>query len=202
MKAVGHPGPPLCIPSLSTISGIQSSSQTGVRDVLETCTREPLEDRKRGFAWRPGGPLIGFQRGIDIYDPEQLPKQVLLSSRVYTRHHWSFPNLIDPKTFTEKQLLFKFFAPIPTNPTPSDKLRSCAYAPLEIRKKTALPKRLWISDKAELPDNETLAPGSYYLKPNHGSGTNCRVSFPLCREEPRPFNGQINNPQDQHTITA
>ncbi|MCX7289429.1 MAG: ATP-grasp fold amidoligase family protein, partial [Rhodobacterales bacterium] len=74
--------------------------------------------------------------------------------------------------------VFKFFGPI-TNATPSDKLRSAAYTPLDVRHLVHLPKRCFISSTASLPDDGEIAPGSYFFKSNHGSGTNQRVTFPM-----------------------
>ncbi|WP_165375363.1 hypothetical protein [Roseovarius nitratireducens] len=42
---------------------------------------------------------------------------------IYRKNHGDWPDLIDPQTFTNKQLLFKFFGLIP-RVTPSDKLRA------------------------------------------------------------------------------
>lgn len=129
-------------------------------------------------------PPEGFLRGIDIVFMI-LPEQLAKSCRAYMDwHNDRIPDLIAPKTFTEKQVLFKFFAPIPLL-SPSDKLRSPAYVPELVRPLVRIPKRIWVSDKAELPANKDIPPGSYYLKSNHSSGTNRRVAFPLTEQERR-----------------
>lgn len=121
-------------------------------------------------------PPPGFQRGIDVIG-ESLPVALAQSIRKYLRFHRRLPNLIAPTTFTEKQVLFKFFGPIP-KPSPSDKLRSAGYLPRELREKVTIPQRPWISDQPGLPADDVLPDGVYYFKSNHSSGTNMPVALP------------------------
>lgn len=122
-------------------------------------------------------PPMGTRRGIDVLG-EAFDETFAISFNKYRLHHQKRPNLFNPKTFTEKQVLFKFFGPIP-DATPSDKLRSPAYAPLDVRHLVKLPKRLFIYDTPRLPADDEIKPGSYFFKSNHGSGTNLRVRFPM-----------------------
>ncbi len=61
-------------------------------------------------------------------------------------------------------------------------MRSCAYLPVELRHLIHLPERFAITDRARVPGNDEVAPGSYYFKSNHSSRTNARVSYPLTDE--------------------
>lgn len=123
-------------------------------------------------------PPNGFLRGIDVLGQE-LPKRIAGSCNAYRARHGRTPELIAPKTFTEKQVLFKFYAPVPISPPPSDKLRNGVYIPEGTREKVTIPRRFCISDKPELPQNGDIGPGTYFFKSNHGSATNCRVTFPM-----------------------
>lgn len=141
--------------------------------------RATTEIYQRGLHGVRLAPPDGFLRGIDAIESELFRARLAKSARAYYRHHGHAPDLIAPATFTEKQVLFKFFAPVPLVPSPSDKLRSCGYAPREVRDKFSIPRRFGISASAKLPPNDALAPGTYYFKSNHGSGTNMRVTYPL-----------------------
>ena len=118
------------------------------------------------------------KRGLEVIG-RRFDAHVERSCRIYNRRHQRQPNLVQPVTFTEKQVAFKFFGPIPTAPSPSDKLRSCAYLPPELRNLIRLPRRFAISDRARVPDNDEVGAGTYYFKSNHSSGTNRRVNYPL-----------------------
>ncbi len=118
-----------------------------------------------------------FQRGVDVLGENLFPSMVR-SVKAYQRNHGQFPDLITPETFTEKQVLFKFFGLVPT-PSPSDKLRSVGYVPPALRGSFEVPKRIWVSDKPQLPKNGDVADGTYYFKSNHGSATNKPISYPI-----------------------
>lgn len=119
----------------------------------------------------------GFLRGMDVLGEDLVPGMIR-SARVYSRHHDHLPNLIDPTTFTEKQVLFKFFGLIPTQ-SPSDKLRSIGFLPKSLRDDVKVPEKIWISDKPQLPGNDEIPPGDYYFKSNHSSGTHLPITFPV-----------------------
>ncbi len=121
--------------------------------------------------------LPGFRRGVDVYG-EIAKRKLVKACRLYSRAHGHAPNLIDPCTFTEKQVLFKFFGLVP-DLTPSDKLRSASYLPVSHRHLIEVPRRIWVSEDPALPANDAIPAGSYFLKSNHGSGTNLPVRFPL-----------------------
>ncbi len=134
--------------------------------------------RENGLHGTDLAPPPGFQRGIDVIGEDALQDAIARSAKRYRRFHKRLPNLVCPKTFTEKQVLFKFFAPIPLN-SPSDKLRSAGYLPRELRKHVKIPKRFWVSDRAGLPENDALPDGRYFFKSNHSSGTNLPLDWPI-----------------------
>lgn len=137
-----------------------------------------IEDRGlHGVAAKAPAP---FERGIDAL--ENWREKLRRSCKVFAHYHGFEPNLIEPKGFTEKQVLFKFFGLVPTDPVPSDKLMASCFVPESHRGLITLPDRYWISDSPEVPADDALPHGSYYFKSNHGWATHRPVSFPL---EPR-----------------
>jgi hypothetical protein len=154
-------------------------------------TAQLAQIRAEGLHGTPLPPPPLTRRGVDVLGPG-FDHLVQKSARIYRKMHSRLPDLIAPKTFTEKQLLFKFFGPIPM-PSPSDKLRSCAYLPPELRSLVKLPSRYSITDRARVPTNEEVAPGSYFFKSNHSSRTNTRVHFPINAERRAELQALANN---------
>ena len=118
-----------------------------------------------------------YLRGIEMLE-EELGPGLVRSVEIYHKNHGCWPDLIDPQTFTNKQLLFKFFGLVP-RVTPSDKLRAHDWLPPGLRGEIHRPRILWRGTTPDLPGNGEIAPGTYWLKSNHGSGTNLPVTFPL-----------------------
>lgn len=137
------------------------------------------DDQLHGIA--ETAPPRGYLRGIEVLGEDFLPA-LRRSCRIYRNNHGVLPNLLAPSTFTEKQLLFKFFAPIPIVAT-SDKFGSRAYAEDLAEDSLSIPKVLWKSKAPVLPGNDEIPPGRYWFKSNHGSGTNMPVTFPISQEE-------------------
>ena len=127
-------------------------------------------------------PPSGFLRGIDVLG-EPLFNQIVLSCRQYCKTHDRLPDLVSPRTFTEKQLLFKFFGPVAQQYCPSDKLRSVAFALRSVCGLFQIPNRPFIMDAPTLPDNGAVPPGPWFFKSNHGSGTNQRIFYPLSSDD-------------------
>jgi len=119
----------------------------------------------------------GYLRGLEMLGGE-VASGLTRSVGIYRKNHGVWPDLIDPQTFTNKQLLFKFFGLIP-RVSPSDKLRSHDWLPQSLRGEVRRPRILWRGKRPDLPGNDEIAPGTYWLKCNHGSGTNLPVTFPL-----------------------
>jgi len=126
-------------------------------------------------------PPTGFLRGCDVlgYDFQPVLRR---SCSVYRDFHGRLPNLIAPSSFAEKQLLFKFFAPLPLLAA-SDKLGSRRYANDISSERLTIPKVIWSSDGTTLPDNADIPPGRHWFKSNYGSGTNMPVDFPLSDDD-------------------
>jgi hypothetical protein len=122
-----------------------------------------------------------YLRGVEMLGEEFAPGLVR-AVEIYHKNHECWPDLIDPQTFGNKQLLFKFFGLVPCV-TPSDKLRAHDWLSPRLRAQIRRPAILWSSAHAEVPLNDEVAPGTYWLKCNHGSGTNLPVTFPLGTEE-------------------
>lgn len=136
-------------------------------------------------------PPRGYLRGLDVLDSDFVPA-LRRSCNAFIRNHSILPNLLNPSTFTEKQLLFKFFAPIPIVST-SDKLGSRVYAEKIADDDLLVPKVIWKSKAPELPQNDEVPPGRYWFKSNHGSGTNMPVTFPLPQQERAKFEQKAEN---------
>jgi hypothetical protein len=118
-----------------------------------------------------------YLRGVEMLG-DDFASGLVRSVEIYRRNHAAWPDLIDPQTFTGKQLLFKFFGLIP-RVTPSDKLRAHDWLPPRLHGQVRRPRILWRGCTPDLPGNDEIAPGTCWLKCNHGSGTNLPVTFPL-----------------------
>lgn len=118
-----------------------------------------------------------YLRGVETLGEDFAPGLVR-SVEIYRKNHERWPDLIDPQTFTNKQLLFKFFGLVP-RVTPSDKLRAHDWLSRGRHDEIRRPRILWRGTTPDLPGNDEIEPGTYWLKCNHGSGTNLPVTFPL-----------------------
>lgn len=123
-------------------------------------------------------PPRGFLRGVDVLGND-FERAMNRSVAIFYRNHRYLPNLLNPSTFTEKQLLFKFFGPIPIH-SPSNKLAAIYYVPEHLRTATKQPKICWKSSSPKLPQNGDVKNGRYWLKSNHSSGRNRAIEFPIC----------------------
>ena len=148
--------------------------------------------RREGLHGINTPPRTGYSRGVEVLG-EKLDKAVYLSAQSYRRRHKKPPDLIEPVQFTEKLLLYKFFGLIPTSPAPSDKLSCMHYVPDSHRHLVKAPARTWVRASAELPHNSEVPAGRYYLKSNHGCGTNLPVNFPLTQKERKKLQKLTNH---------
>ena len=64
----------------------------------------------------------GYLRGVEMLG-DDFAAGMARPVGIYRRNHGAWPDLIDPRTFANNQLLFKFFGLIP-RVSPSDKLRA------------------------------------------------------------------------------
>lgn len=136
-------------------------------------------------------PPAGFLRGVDVLADDFEPA-FRRSVGLFQKHHRHYPDLISPSGFTQKQLLFKFFAPVPIH-SPSDKIGARQYLPEFYRDKVNIPKIVWKSNRPELPENDEIDPGRYWLKSNHGSGRNIPVDFPIPETERKKLIAATSN---------
>lgn len=123
-------------------------------------------------------PREGWLRGIDFYRPGQLVWVIAHAMRRYRIVHGSYPNLINPTTFSEKLFWSKFFGEV-RHGIAGNKLRTLELIPEEIRSLVHAAPVVWRSHVADLPSNDQIEPGYYYLKASHGSGFFRRIRFPL-----------------------
>jgi hypothetical protein len=82
------------------------------------------------------------------------------------------------EVLAEKIFWSKFFRPM-TLPTIADKLTSYSILPQEAQRLVKRPDVVWQSNQPQLPRNDAIPAGSYFLKANHGSAMFTEVSFPL-----------------------
>jgi hypothetical protein len=122
-----------------------------------------------------------YLRGVEMLG-EAFDPGLVRSVEIYHKNHARAPDLIDPQSFGNKQLLFKFFGLVPEI-TPSDKLRAHDWLVPDLRAEIRRPRILWRGQTPDLPANDAIEPGTFWLKCNHGSGTNLPVTFPLSGQD-------------------
>lgn len=147
--------------------------------------------RARKFVERvagaPHGPFSrippeGYMRGIDFYGREQLI-QVVENILAWYRFAGCGPlNLIEPRSFSEKLNNAKLFAAMKVPETGNKSLTS-TFIPDHLEGTVRYPEVVWRSPIPELPGNDQVPPGLYYLKTTHGSGWVRRIEYPLSRTE-------------------
>lgn len=121
----------------------------------------------------------GTARGIDFYPCRYLIKVVARS--LYDFHKVAGEPASDPDKSTvlaEKILWSKFLRPMAL-PTPANKLTAYSMLPIEAQHHVKKPPVIWQSTQPQLPPNDAVPPGSYFLKSNHGSGMFEEIAFPL-----------------------
>ena len=127
-------------------------------------------------------PHPGFKRGIDFYTSRGLLAALANALQAYHAKFGVFPDLVEPKGYNEKILRFKFFGELKV-PEAGDKLATARFIPETWRGRVRCPTVVWHSHAPELPGNDRIAPGVYYLKSNHGSGMFRRIRYPLTAAE-------------------
>lgn len=143
---------------------------------------------------QPGGPFVrpapaGTARGIDFYRASRLVHALARAIALYDRAHGRLPDLVHPASMTEKLLWAKFFSPVPM-PSPGDKLGLARFIPEALREQVELPRHVWTGTAAQLPGNDEVPPGRYFLKASHGSGFLLELRFPLSEAERREAQAQ------------
>lgn len=123
-------------------------------------------------------PRPGFKRGIDFYSGRGLLLALANALFAYRAKLGMFPDLAEPRGYNEKILRFKFFGEVKT-PEAGDKLATARFIPEDWRGRIRCPEVVWHSTAPELPANDRIAPGVYYLKSNHGSDMFRKIRYPL-----------------------
>ncbi|MCC6756760.1 MAG: hypothetical protein IT474_02190 [Arenimonas sp.] len=127
-------------------------------------------------------PRPGFRRGIDFYTGRGLLAALANALQAYRAKLGAFPDLAEPRDYNEKILWFKFFGELKV-PEAGDKLATARFIPEAWRDRIRCPTVVWHSPAPELPANDRIAPGVYYLKSNHGSGMFRKIRYPLAEAE-------------------
>jgi len=138
---------------------------------------------------QPGGPFVrrapaGTLRGVDFYRASHLVHALARAIAIYDHAHGRLPDLLHPAAMTEKLLWAKFFSPVPM-PSPGDKLGLARFVPAAMRERVELAPRVWTGATAELPPNDAVPPGRYFLKASHGSGLLRELRYPLADDDRR-----------------
>lgn len=123
-------------------------------------------------------PPPGRLRSFDLLSDAKTQYTLTRGINWYACNHGFEPSLLRPRRFTEKLLVAKFFAPVPM-PSPGDKLGVEAYIPPAWRALVSAAPRVWESHLPAVPREIDAPPGVYYLKANHASGANLKLTLPF-----------------------
>ncbi|MGR3794888.1 ATP-grasp fold amidoligase family protein [Vannielia sp. SX4] len=93
-----------------------------------------------------------------------------------------FPDFRNATDFTQMTLMNSLVAPMPRL-IPADKLNVAKYIPRRYRSQLHVPRVERVFNSADEVDFSGIAPGTYYLKSNHGSEQNLRIDLPLTEKE-------------------
>ena len=124
----------------------------------------------------------GNLRGIDFYAPLNFYSVLANAMLNYKKTHGVYPNLVKPRGFSEKVFWFKFFGEVKI-PETGNKLLTAYFIPENMRHLISCPKIVWHAKQANLPKNDEIPAGSYYLKASHGSNMFKKIQYPLTDQE-------------------
>lgn len=139
-------------------------------------------DRRRPDLTR-GEARPGYLRGIDVYKPKRLIEVLAYALDIFTRTHGRLPDLDRMPGFADPFFQRKFFDYMPMAPNPADKIAATAYVPETLRPRMILPRRPWMSDKPELPPDDAVPPGRYFLKRALGNADQVQIRWPITRKD-------------------
>ena len=125
---------------------------------------------------------IGYLRGIDFYAPLTFCSVLANAMLNYKKVQGVYPNLVTPQGFSEKLFWFKFFGEVKV-PETGNKLLTERLIPEHIRHLISCPQIVWHAKQANLPKNDEIPAGSYYLKASHGSNMFKKIQYPLTDQE-------------------
>lgn len=163
---------------------VRKSLKTGA--IFEAWRQLRRFKRSAESPWRRP-PLEGHLRGIDFYAPSQLKWIMATAMRDFRNRHGVYPDLCNPVNYRDKVFWFKFFGEIRPG-LAGNKLAVTDLLPPEVRTQIRVPEVVWHSAAAELPANDALPVGDYYLKASHGSGLFKRIRYPLCPQQRTELN--------------
>ena len=124
----------------------------------------------------------GYLRGIDFYAPLTFYSVIANAMLNYKKVHGVYPNLVKPQGFSEKLFWFKFFGEVKIPETGNKTLTEC-FIPKHMRHLISCPQIVWHAKQANLPKNDEIPAGSYYLKASHGSNMFKKIQYPLTDQE-------------------
>jgi hypothetical protein len=109
----------------------------------------------------------GLQTAWGFYDHRRFLRILMITFRKFQNAHGGMPDIVHPRTFSEKVLRQKFFGTLPL-PEAGNKLLTHRFIPDDLDGVRAVPIVYHSTDPC-LPPDDALPPGSYFLKANHGS---------------------------------
>ena len=124
----------------------------------------------------------GHIRSFDVLPYPKLQYNLTRGMNWYASNHGFEASIFHPARFSEKLLVTKLFAPLPM-PSPGDKLGVERYIPPAWRTVVRPAKRFWESHLPVIPEEIDAPPGVYYLKANHSSGANEKITLPLSESD-------------------
>lgn len=137
-----------------------------LRSLLDTAAR---------LRRRPVPP--GSLRGIDYYDDHTLSLAMARSLARFFSCHGRWPALAPPVSYNDKLYCAKFFMPMPM-PSLADKRHVAEVIPPAFQGRVRPLPIAWSAPLANLPGDEALAAGPWWMKANHGSGMNLLLDWP------------------------
>lgn len=127
-------------------------------------------------------PPLGTLRCFDVLQEQAVYFNLTRGLNWFASNHGFEADLLNPRRFTEKMLVSKFFAPVPM-PSPGDKLGLGRFIPEALRGHVRTARCVWSTPFIDVPREFDAPPGIYYFKANHGSGFNEKVELPLSDED-------------------
>lgn len=151
------------------LAGKIAAAAEASRQIAALRLRSASQFRKR--------PKEGHLRGIDCYSTVELLRVVGTVFYRFKQVHGTYPDLVHPKTYSEKMVWTKFFAEFPV-PQAGNKCLTHLFIPESLPDVRAVPI-MHRSTAPTLPPNEAIPEGWYFVKANHGSDMFRKVHFPL-----------------------
>jgi hypothetical protein len=110
-----------------------------------------------------------FKAGRILVDLLLFPTDVRITFRYFVHFHKREPNLINPKTFSDKIQAWKLLRRKSRHSVYSDKLAVRDFIRERCGNLAHIPELYWVGDDLSLAKNAEL-PGKFVIKPNHTSG--------------------------------